>query len=198
MHRDLISLITRFAKKYQTLARRCLRKKCLANYRPDSNKIPVWHFSPKALLYHEIGTRHLAVSCNMFLCGVFISGPCFIVANTHHQVPQWVVNHLHSIMPSMTSLLNCRKEVSLTWMIIAWTPYMQGSQLVEQLMRRSLARLTLKPKTYFLPASNCLEKVTFQAYYSLWPQKPLKLKIPTLSGPLFLLWKNKKKNWILS
>ena len=80
----------------------------------------------------------------MFLCGVFISGPCFIVANTHHQVPQWVVNHLHSIMPSMTSLLNCRKEVSLTWMIIAWTPYMQGSQLVQQRMRRSLADIETK------------------------------------------------------
>ena len=58
-------------KKYQTLARRCLRKKCLANYRPDSNKIPVWHFSPKALPrdWHTASSRfvqHVLVWCIHF------------------------------------------------------------------------------------------------------------------------------------
>ena len=60
------------------------------------------------------------------LLGVFISGPCFIVANTHHQVPQWTINHLHSITyTSSAERVKIHQQTTLTWMIIAGTSKVQ-------------------------------------------------------------------------
>ena len=88
-------------------------------------------------------------------------------------------------------LVSSRKSlsVSLTWMIIAWTVCNYKVEL------RGWAPPCSwhwnQRHIFFLATS--LEKVTFQAYYSLWPQKPLKLKIPPHSaGPVPTLKKQNK------
>ena len=120
------------------------------------------------------------------LLGVFISGPCFIVANTHHQVPQWTINHLHSITyTSSAERVKIHQQTTLTWMIIAGTSKVQlrllylceFSTLSASQPEPERMRLTLKPKTYFLPGSQ--SRRWHSKLITLWPQKPLETEDST-------------------
>ena len=150
---------------------------------PHDNKIPVWHFSP-SLPRHTHKQQHQLCACSsswcihfwaMFHCCKYPSSS----ASMNHKSPAFHYVHFFNRESENSSADNADMDDN------CW--HKQGTTQASLLMRifnfvckstwAERMRLTLKPKTYFLPGSQ--SRRWHSKLITLWPQKPLETEDST-------------------